>query len=63
MKKVKVATIGYGHLGRWHAQKANQLENSELVAIVESVPENQKMAKEAYPDVLVVSDIKDVIND
>lgn len=63
MKKVKVATIGYGHLGRWHAQKANQLENSELVAIVESVPENQKMAKEAYPNVLVVSDIKDVINE
>ena len=26
MKKVKVAIIGHGHLGKWHAQKADQLE-------------------------------------
>lgn len=63
MKKVKVATIGYGHLGRWHAQKAFGIENSELVAIVESFPKNQEMAKEAYPNVKIVNDVKDIIDE
>lgn len=63
MNKVKVATIGYGHLGRWHAQKAQVLEQSEFIAIVEPTEQGQKLAKEAHPDVKVVSDIKDVINE
>lgn len=63
MSKVRVALIGYGHLGKWHAQKANQLESSELVAIVEPYEQNQKAAKEAYPNVKVVSDIKEILSD
>ncbi|MBD66720.1 MAG: hypothetical protein CME62_16045 [Halobacteriovoraceae bacterium] len=63
MEKVKVALIGYGHLGKWHAQKADQLENSELVAIVESFPQNQQAAKEAHPNVKVVEDLNEVINE
>jgi len=46
MKKVNVAVIGFGHLGRWHTQKAYNNENSNLVAIVESFAPNQKKAKE-----------------
>ena len=36
MKKINVAVIGYGHLGRWHAQKTNSISEVNLVAIVES---------------------------
>lgn len=32
---VKVLLIGYGHLGRWHADKAMSLNESELVAVVD----------------------------
>ncbi len=42
MSKVKVAVIGYGHLGKWHTQKAAGLENSELVAVVEPFEANKK---------------------
>lgn len=30
---VKVGVVGVGHLGKWHAQKYFQLENSELVGV------------------------------
>ncbi len=63
MKKVKVAVVGYGHLGRWHAQKAENLESAELVAIVEAFPENQSKAKEAHPNTKIVSDISEIVND
>lgn len=63
MNKVKVAVLGYGHLGKWHTEKAYNLENSELVAIVESYEANQKAAKEKYPNVKIVNDIKDVIEE
>ncbi len=63
MKQVAVAVIGFGHLGRWHVQKADQLENANLIAIVESSTEGQKKAKEHYPHVEVVADVKDIITE
>ena len=40
MTKIKVAIIGYGHLGKWHAQKAEAFPSlSELKYIVEKFPE------------------------
>lgn len=64
MKKVRVAVLGYGHLGKWHCQKveANK-EVAEFVAIVEKFPGGQEAAKAAHPGVRIVSDIKEVIND
>lgn len=62
MNKVKVAVIGYGHLGRWHAQKAEAIANSDFIAIVEKFPEAQKKAKEAHPNIQVVSDIEEVMD-
>lgn len=64
MNKVRVAVIGYGHLGKWHCQKveANQ-ETAEFVAIVEKFPAGQEAAKANHPNVKVVSDIKEVINE
>lgn len=63
MNKVKVAVLGYGHLGKWHTEKAFNLENSELIAIVESYEPNQKAAQEKYPNVKIVNDIKEVIDE
>lgn len=34
----KVILIGFGHLGKWHAQKASELEVSQLVAVVDPDP-------------------------
>lgn len=63
MSKVKVAVIGYGHLGKWHCQKANQIGTCEFVAIVESFEAGRKKAQEDFPNVRVVSDFKQIINE
>lgn len=47
MKPIKVAVVGVGYLGRFHAQKYKSLPDVELVGIVEPNPERgQEMAKE-----------------
>ena len=64
MNKVKVAVIGYGHLGKWHCQKvAAHSEVAEFVAIVEKFPAGQEAAKANHPGVKVVSEISEIIND
>lgn len=64
MKKIKVAIIGYGHLGKWHAQKAEAFpEMAELKYIVEKFPAGMEAAKAAHPKALVVDDISKCIND
>ena len=64
MKKVRVAVLGYGHLGKWHCQKVEAHKDvAEFVAIVEKFPAGQEAAKANHPNVKVVNDIKDVIND
>lgn len=63
MEKVKVVVIGYGHLGKWHADKANALETCELVAIVEKFEPNQIAAKEKFPNVKVISDYNEIISE
>lgn len=37
--KVRAAVVGVGHLGKWHAQKYRALEQSELVAVVDTSQE------------------------
>jgi predicted dehydrogenase len=64
MKKVRVAVLGYGHLGKWHCQKVEaHHEVAEFVAIVEKFPQGQEAAKANHPKVKVVSDIKEVMNE
>ena len=64
MSKIKVAIVGYGHLGKWHAEKAKSFpELSELKYIVEKFPAGIEAAKMAHPDVLVVDDISKAIHD
>lgn len=64
MSKVRVAVIGYGHLGKWHCQKAESFpELSELKYIVEKFPAGQEAAKKAHSNATVVDDISKCIND
>lgn len=64
MNKIKVAVIGYGHLGKWHAQKVDHYkEVAELKYIVEKFPSAQEAAKAAHPHATIVSDISECIND
>lgn len=60
MKPVATALIGYGHLGRWHAQKVDALEESELAAIVEHSVDGRERAKIAHPNALIVSSIEEL---
>lgn len=60
MSKIKVALFGYGYLGKWHAQKIERLEESDLTIIVEPDVKNGKMAKEAHPNAVIVADWKEV---
>ncbi|MBY0518047.1 MAG: Gfo/Idh/MocA family oxidoreductase [Bacteriovoracaceae bacterium] len=62
--KVRVATIGYGFLGKWHAQKAAALnELAELKYIVEKFPSAQQAARENHPGVKIVSEVKEILSD
>ena len=64
MKKVRVAVLGYGHLGKWHCQKVEAHHDvAEFVAIVEKFPGGQEAARVNHPNVKIVTDLKDVIND
>lgn len=63
MTKVRVALIGYGHLGKWHAQKAQALESSELVAIVDPSEKSREMAKENFPDTRIIADLDEIMSE
>lgn len=56
--------MGYGHLGKWHAQKAESFPDmAELKYIVEKFPAGRVAAKSAHPNIEVVEDISECIND
>ena len=64
LKKIRVAVLGYGHLGKWHAQKAESFPDIvELKCIVETLPSGIEAAKRAHPGALIVDDISKCIND
>lgn len=64
MKKVRVAVLGYGHLGKWHCQKAEaNKDTADFVAIVEKFPANREAAKAAHPGVKIVDDIREIMNE
>lgn len=62
MSLPRVATIGFGFLGKWHAQKAHALDGlCDFRAIVETFPQGQEAARTAYPQIKVVSHLADVM--
>ena len=62
MSKVRTAVIGYGFLGKWHAQKASQLPGGELKFIVEKFPAGQEAARAAYPNIQVTADLRPILS-
>ncbi|HXH32511.1 MAG TPA: Gfo/Idh/MocA family oxidoreductase [Bacteriovoracaceae bacterium] len=63
MKKIRVAVLGYGHLGKWHCQKVDaHPDQVEFVAIVENFAPNKALAQAAHPKVRVVDEISEVIS-
>tara|TARA_R110002049_G_scaffold155644_1_gene320582 strand:+ start:610 stop:1551 length:942 start_codon:yes stop_codon:yes gene_type:complete len=60
MRKVNTALIGYGHLGRFHAQKIEALENANFSAIVEPSESGKIKAKEAHPNTLIIGSIDEL---
>jgi predicted dehydrogenase len=64
MKKIKVAVIGYGHLGKWHCQKVESFnEVAELSFIVEKFEAGRELALKNHPNAKVVDDISKCINE
>ncbi len=62
MRKIRVAVLGYGHLGKWHCQKVDAHKDvAEFVAIVEKFAPNKAAAKAAHPHVAVVEDVREVL--
>ncbi len=61
--KVKVAVIGYGHLGKWHCDKAAASVQANFIAIVEPFESNRLLAEKKFPNIKVVNDISQIIND
>ena len=48
MRKLKTAVIGVGYLGKFHAEKYANLQNSELVAVVDSNAETAQAIADKY---------------
>lgn len=47
-KKIKIGVVGIGHLGNYHLQKYQKLENCEIVAVADAIIEKAKKAAELY---------------
>lgn len=60
MKRVKVAVIGCGHLGRIHARLAAGQEDVELVAVTDPIAESRRLAA-ADTGAVQLADYRDVI--
>ena len=64
MSKIKIAIIGFGHLGKWHVQKALSFADKvEVKYIVENFPAAIEAAKLAHPKISIANDIKNIINE
>ena len=63
MKKVNVAVVGCGHLGKWHARKVCEIDSARLVGIVEISEEEKARVQNLYPDVYVTTSLEEIIKD
>lgn len=61
MEKIRTAVIGVGYLGRFHAQKYAALDDAELVAVVDTNPDNAaNVANEC--STVAVSDYRELMD-
>jgi len=66
-KILKVAVVGVGHLGKWHADKYAACEACQLLAVVDTNIENareiaQKHGADAYSDYRDIIPLVDAIS-
>lgn len=47
-KKIKVGVVGIGHLGNYHLQKYQKMENCEIVAVADTLAEKAGKAAQIY---------------
>ena len=47
-KKIKIGVVGIGHLGNYHLQKYQKLENCEIVAVADTLIERAQKAADIY---------------
>ncbi len=67
MTKLRAAVIGVGYLGRFHAEKYQQLANVELVAVCDTSDENRfeasdRLGVKAFQDYQELPDLIDVVS-
>ena len=61
-KKVPVALIGHGHIGKWHAEKIYQHNLANFVAIVEKNEATFDDIQNKYPDVFLTNSLEEVLD-
>ncbi len=61
LKKINVALVGFGYLGKWHYEKLLKFLNLNVV-VVENGPSSQKKIKEQYPNQRVVSELDEILS-
>ena len=59
---MKVALVGYGHLGKWHAQKSYKVFGTGFNCVVEPDQDKHRQILEEYPHLQVFQKIEDVLN-
>ncbi len=60
---MRIALLGHGYLGKWHAQKIKLHENVTFAAIVEPFEKAHAEIQQLYPNVKVVTELKSVIGE
>ncbi|NRA40957.1 MAG: Gfo/Idh/MocA family oxidoreductase [Pseudomonadales bacterium] len=61
MKRLKTAVIGVGYLGKFHAQKYAELDNSELLAVVDYQQSTADQIAAQYPNVQALTDYRSLL--
>ncbi|MBF0297765.1 MAG: Gfo/Idh/MocA family oxidoreductase [Oligoflexia bacterium] len=56
--KVPVVVVGYGYLGRFHAQKVGQIDNSYLVGVIDPSDDRRKLAQQEFPHIKTFDSIE-----
>lgn len=63
MKKIKIALIGYGHLGKWHAQKLSTHPECDFIGIVDPSENSRALANQNHPLVKTFSNLSDILEE
>jgi len=59
---MKVVLVGYGHLGKWHAEKLASLYGDNFTAIVELDKTKHSIISEKYPNLKIAENLNEVID-